>query len=72
MKSGNLNFLEPSGPLQAFNGTALRWLLVAKIFCQVFNFADLVNIVSLTAINCYIITTHNGMAPIKNVNGVVK
>ena len=23
MKSGNLNFLEPSGPLQAFNGTAL-------------------------------------------------
>ena len=23
MKSGNLNFLEPSGPLQACNGTAL-------------------------------------------------
>ena len=23
MKSGNLNFLEPSGPLQASNGTAL-------------------------------------------------
>ena len=23
MKPGNLNFLEPSGPLQAFNGTAL-------------------------------------------------
>ena len=23
MKSGNLNFLKPSGPLQAFNGTAL-------------------------------------------------
>ena len=23
MKSGNLNFLEPSGPLQALNGTAL-------------------------------------------------
>jgi len=22
-KSGNLNFLKPSGPLQAFNGTAL-------------------------------------------------
>ena len=22
MKSGNLNFLEPSGPLQAYNGTA--------------------------------------------------
>jgi hypothetical protein len=23
MESGNLNFLEPSGPLQAYNGTAL-------------------------------------------------
>ena len=23
MKSGNLNFLEPSGPLKAYNGTAL-------------------------------------------------
>jgi len=27
MKSGNLNFLEPSGPLQFCNGTALRLLL---------------------------------------------
>jgi hypothetical protein len=27
MKSGNLNFLEPSGPLQACNGTALPLLL---------------------------------------------
>jgi len=26
MKSGNLNFLEPSGPLQACNGTALPQL----------------------------------------------
>ena len=26
MKSGNLNFLEPSGPLQACNGTALPFL----------------------------------------------
>ena len=25
MKSENLNFLEPSGPLQACNGTALLW-----------------------------------------------
>ena len=25
MKSGNLNFLEPSGPLQACNGTALLY-----------------------------------------------
>ena len=28
MKSGNLNFLEPSGPLQACNGTALLLLLL--------------------------------------------
>ena len=27
MKSGNLNFLEPSGPLQACNGTALPFLI---------------------------------------------
>ena len=27
MKSGNLNFLEPSGPLQACNGTALPLLM---------------------------------------------
>jgi len=27
MKSGNLNFLEPSGPLQAFNGTDLPFTL---------------------------------------------
>ena len=26
MKSGNLNFLEPSGPLQACNGTALPYI----------------------------------------------
>ena len=28
MKSGNLNFLEPSGPLQACNGTALHYINV--------------------------------------------
>jgi hypothetical protein len=27
MKSGNLNFLEPSGPLQACNGTALPYII---------------------------------------------
>ena len=26
MKSGNLNFLEPSGPVQACNGTAFTYL----------------------------------------------
>ena len=34
MKSGNLNFLEPSGPLQACNGNALPLPLhTAYIFC---------------------------------------
>ena len=28
MKSGNLNFLQPSGPLQACNGTALPFLYI--------------------------------------------
>ena len=32
MKSGNLNFLEPSGPLQACNGTALP--LYSVTWCQ--------------------------------------
>ena len=35
MKSGNLNFLEPSGPLQACNGTALP-LPLPFTFQQVF------------------------------------
>ena len=32
MKSGNLNFLEPSGPLQACNGTALSLPFTVVIF----------------------------------------
>jgi hypothetical protein len=32
MKSGNLNLLEPSGPLQACNGTTLSLLLISKIW----------------------------------------
>ena len=34
MKSGNLNFLEPSGPLQACNGTALPLPLTIHNFSQ--------------------------------------
>ena len=30
MKSGNLNFLEPSGPLQACNGTALTFFYIYR------------------------------------------
>jgi len=36
MKSGNLNFLEPSGPLQACNGTALPFFYIYRsILCKV-------------------------------------
>jgi len=31
MKSGNLNFLEPSGPLQACNRTALPFLPILQL-----------------------------------------
>jgi hypothetical protein len=31
MKSGNLNFLEPSGPLQACNGTVLLYRYIEKL-----------------------------------------
>ena len=30
MKSGNLNFLEPSGPVQARNGFALRFTVMSN------------------------------------------
>jgi hypothetical protein len=36
MKSGNLNFLEPSGPLQACNGTALPFYLLCSLFPWVY------------------------------------
>jgi len=32
MKSGNLNFLEPSGPLQACNGTDLPFYLLISLY----------------------------------------
>jgi len=35
MKSGNLNFLEPSGPLQACNGTDLPFYLFIAVKCKV-------------------------------------
>ena len=44
MKSGNLNFLEPSGPLQACNGTALPLLyLVIKNKLWIFKQKELAN-----------------------------
>ena len=34
MKSGNLNFLEPSGPLRACNGTALPFTFRTQLSCS--------------------------------------
>jgi len=45
MKSGNLNFLEPSGPLQAYNGTALNFLLNSTIISR--NFLQNISLVQL-------------------------
>ena len=38
MKSGNINFLEPSGPLQACNGTALTFTFLTSILMQFTHF----------------------------------
>jgi len=40
MESGNLNFLEPSGPLQACNGTALPLPLLILWSCMLFETFD--------------------------------
>jgi len=37
MKSGNLNFLEPSGPLQACNGTALTYSRRPFVWVEIFH-----------------------------------
>jgi hypothetical protein len=37
MKSGNLNFLKPSGPLQTCNGTAANLRIEAANFSKKFN-----------------------------------
>ena len=55
-KSGNLNFLEPSGPVQAGNGTALPLLLEELIVAHlVMNFDDTcVFIIVLTKVSKWI------------------
>ena len=42
MKSGNLNFLEPSGPLQACNGNVLL-LLVNNLFVHLYQVNNVLN-----------------------------
>ena len=56
MKSGNLNFLEPSGPLQACNGTALTLIL--------FTSGGLCNITSSAAGRCGMVF-HTALAALR-------
>jgi hypothetical protein len=43
MKSGNLNFLEPSGPLQACNGTAVPLPLPLYIYIYIYGLLSSAN-----------------------------
>jgi hypothetical protein len=43
MKFGNLNFLKPSGPSQAYNGTALPLPLPVPIKCPFFSVSRFMN-----------------------------
>ena len=43
-KSGNLNFLEPSGPVQAYNGTALPLPFTAVILVIVLEKCNFVTV----------------------------
>jgi hypothetical protein len=55
MKSGNLNFLEPSGPLQACNGTALPFYVKGgsiSMYCIVQNFCS--QILGIKWVWCYL------------------
>ena len=66
MKSGNLNFLEPSGPLQACNGTALPLPLFLYLYlrCKVY-FCLVTNYKSLLCRNtrlCSPVITHHRTA----------
>ena len=56
-KSGNLNFLAPSGPVQACNGTALPFYICVYQFLHVLGDYELIirrnNCVCVTLGTCY-------------------
>jgi len=74
MKSGNLNFLEPSGPLQACNRTALPLVLVIvykiHILFIIYLFFSLsfVQLFSLQGVNYIMCFTINRNIVIQNLN----
>ena len=56
MKSGNLNFLEPSGPLQACNGTALPLPLTLPLHNHL-----------IDLLNSWSIITHWHLVPVRTI-----
>jgi len=57
MKSGNLNFLEPSGPLQACNGTALPFTFSCLYIC---NYESLLDKWSTVCVDTYYVGLSGG------------
>ena len=52
MKSGNLNFLEPSGPLQACNRTDLPFITIIPKFINLVQLEVFIHIISHQFTNC--------------------
>jgi len=68
MKSGSLNFLEPSGPLQACNGTALPFYILwvrgaGTVFCSWHETQLNVSLISVTFLHTlkYFVVCRNYM-----------
>ena len=53
MKSGNLNFLEPSGPLQACNGTVCLYLTHHLRCVQVLKYITVHTVTSVLELQLY-------------------
>ena len=52
MESGNLNFLEPSGPLQVCKGTALPFITIKPKFKNLVQLEVFIHVISYQFTNC--------------------
>jgi hypothetical protein len=71
MKSGNLKFLEPSGPPQACKGTALPFFMYTKLMRIIsadFNAADLTTDHVLLIVTCHLLTYAGNIYWVKTTN----
>ena len=84
MKSGNPNFLEPSGPLQACNGTALPYVYnyipetnhVARVCsgcsCSVLTICAICNVISpVKYVLCFHISAFRSMFSVPNFSSLI-